>query len=118
MSYSKRTFEGNLVLLDVLNGGVGDGGLAVLEDRGDIARFPSNGGLRNCIRVRHELLEAYRAKCASFVEGIVIANLGGDENVLDSDGNLGTNTVTLDQADEVVALENALLAFYLDVLSL
>lgn len=47
MSYSKRTFEGNLVLLDVLNGGVGDGGLAVLEDRGDIARFPSNGGLMN-----------------------------------------------------------------------
>lgn len=31
-------------------------------------------------------------------------NLGGGEDVLDGDGNLGANAVTLDQADGVAAL--------------
>jgi hypothetical protein len=36
-TYSERALQGNLILLDVLNGGVGDGGLAILQDRGNIA---------------------------------------------------------------------------------
>jgi hypothetical protein len=42
---SKRTLEGNLVLVDVLDGGIGNGGLAVLQDGGDIDSLPSDGGL-------------------------------------------------------------------------
>jgi hypothetical protein len=70
---SERTLEGNLVLLDVLNGSIRDSGLAVLDNRSDINRLPSNGGL------------------------------GGGEDFLDGLGNLGADTVTLNQADQVVA---------------
>lgn len=70
----QRTLEGNLVLADVLNGGIGDGGLAVLEDGGNVDRLPGDG------------------------------DLGGAEDVLDGLGNLGTDTVTLDQGNKVVAL--------------
>lgn len=41
----------------------------------------------------------------------MFANLGGGEDVLDGYGNLGTNTVTLDQADQVVALQGTMLVF-------
>lgn len=41
----ERTLEGDLVLLDILDGKVGDGSPAVLEDGGDIAGLPGNGGL-------------------------------------------------------------------------
>ena len=44
-TYSEGTLEGDLVLLDVLNGKVGDGSLAVLEDGGDVDRLPGNGSL-------------------------------------------------------------------------
>jgi hypothetical protein len=40
----------------------------------------------------------------------VDANLCGGEDFLDRHGNLGANTVTLDQADQVVALQTALSA--------
>jgi len=33
-------------------------------------------------------------------------HLGSSENVLDSSRNLGTDAITLDQADSVVSLEN------------
>lgn len=36
--------------------------------------------------------------------GFVAAYLGGSEDVLDCNGNLGADTVTLDQADGIVAL--------------
>jgi hypothetical protein len=41
----QRSLEGNLVLVDVLNGGIRNSGLAVLEDRGDVDGFPGNGSL-------------------------------------------------------------------------
>lgn len=71
----ERTLEGNLVLSDVLNGSVGDGSLAVLDDGGDVDGFPGNG------------------------------DLGSAEDVLDGFGDFGANAVTLDQADEVVTLQ-------------
>jgi hypothetical protein len=45
LTYGERTLEGNLVLLDVLNGSIRNSGLAVLDDRSNIDRLPSNGGL-------------------------------------------------------------------------
>jgi hypothetical protein len=45
MTYSKRTLEGNLVLVDVLNGGVGDRSLAILQDRRNVDGLPADGGL-------------------------------------------------------------------------
>lgn len=44
--------------------------------------------------------------CWSVVAGLRTGgtNLGGGEDVLDGLGDLGTDTVTLDEADEVVAL--------------
>jgi len=71
---SERTLEGNLVLLDVLNGSIRDSGLAVLDNGGDIDRLPSNGGL------------------------------GGGEDVLDRLGDLRADTVTLNQTDQEVAI--------------
>lgn len=44
-TYSERTLEGNLVLLDVLNGSIRDSSLAVLDDRSNIDGLPSNRGL-------------------------------------------------------------------------
>jgi hypothetical protein len=45
LTYSEGTLESNLVLLDVVNGGIGDSSLAVLDDRSDVDRLPRNGGL-------------------------------------------------------------------------
>lgn len=45
MTYSKRALEGDLVLVDVLNGGVGDRSLAVLQDRRNVDGLPADGGL-------------------------------------------------------------------------
>lgn len=42
---SKRTLEGDLVLLDVLDRGIRNGGLAILDDRGDVDGLPGDGGL-------------------------------------------------------------------------
>lgn len=93
-TYSERTLEGNLVLLDVLNGSVGDGGLAVLEDGSDVDGLPGNGSL-SCALVLGGL----------HGEAVGGAYLGGGEDVLDGLGNLRADTVTLDQADEEVALD-------------
>jgi hypothetical protein len=71
---SEGTLEGNLVLFNVVNGSIGDSSLAVLDDRSDVDRLPSNGGL------------------------------GGGEDVLDGLSDLRADTVTLDQADEEVTL--------------
>lgn len=49
LTYSERTLEGNLVLLDVVNGSIRDSGLAVFDDGSDIDRLPSNGGLENAV---------------------------------------------------------------------
>jgi hypothetical protein len=45
LTYSQRTLEGNLVLVDVLDGSIGNGGLAILQNRGDIDSLPGNGSL-------------------------------------------------------------------------
>lgn len=44
-TYGKGTLEGNLVLLDALDSGIGDRGLAVLEDRVDVDGLPGDWGL-------------------------------------------------------------------------
>ena len=49
LTYSEGTLESNLVLLNVLNGSIGDSSLAVLDDGGDVDRLPSNGGLQDSV---------------------------------------------------------------------
>lgn len=44
-TYGEGTLEGNLVALDGLNGGIGNGGLAILKDGVDVDGLPGNGGL-------------------------------------------------------------------------
>ena len=44
-TYSKRSLESDLVLLDALNGSIGNGGLAILDDGGNIDGLPSNRNL-------------------------------------------------------------------------
>jgi hypothetical protein len=44
-AYSKRTLEGDLVFLDIGDGGIGNGSLAVLEDRGNVDGLPGNRSL-------------------------------------------------------------------------
>lgn len=44
------------------------------------------------------------SQCITGGVGIKVTNLGGSKDVLDGDGNLGADTITLDEADEVVAL--------------
>lgn len=44
-TYGEGTLEGDLVLLDVLDCGIRDSSLAVLDDGGDIDGLPSNGDL-------------------------------------------------------------------------
>jgi hypothetical protein len=95
----QRTLESNLVLVDVLNGGVGDGGLAVLQDGGDVDSLPSNRGLEGEQRGQSSVFARDEPRFR-----ISSTNLGGGEDVLDGLGNLGANAVTLDEADEVVAL--------------
>jgi hypothetical protein len=51
LTYSEGPLEGNLVLLDVVNGSIGDSSLAVLDDRSDVDRLPSNGGLYGIVLV-------------------------------------------------------------------
>ena len=93
----KGTLEGDLVLLDVLDGDVGDGGLTVLEDGGDVDGLPGDGGLLFMLAIARDSL---------LLEACEDTNLGGRENVLDGLGNLRTDTVTLNQTDKVVALCN------------
>jgi hypothetical protein len=49
VTYSEGTLEGDLVLLNVLNGSIRDSSLAVLDDGGDVDRLPSNGGLEDVV---------------------------------------------------------------------
>lgn len=44
-TYSERTLESDVVAAHTGNGIVGNGGLAILKDRGDINGFPLDGGL-------------------------------------------------------------------------
>lgn len=46
-----------------------------------------------------------RKPCRCRASGSWATNLGGSEDVLDGDGNLGANAITLDQADGVAALK-------------
>lgn len=71
---SKRTLKGDKVLADRVDSSLRNGSLAIDKDGGDINRLPLN------------------------------RNLGSLVNVLDSLGNLDTNTVSLDQSHGVVAL--------------
>ena len=73
-TYGEGTLQGDVVAGDGLNGLVGDDGLAVLQAGGDIDGLPLDG------------------------------DVGGGENVLDRLGDLGTDTVTLDQGDGVLAV--------------
>jgi len=74
-TYGEGTLEGDVVARDGLDGLVGDDGLAVLvQAGGDIDGLPLDG------------------------------DVGGLENVLDRLGDLGTDTVTLDQRDGVLAV--------------
>lgn len=49
VTYSEGTLEGDLVLLNVFNGSIGDGSLAVLDNGGNVDRLPSNGGLEETV---------------------------------------------------------------------
>lgn len=71
----KGSLEGDEVLADGVDGGLGDGGLAIDEDGGDVDGFPLDG------------------------------DLGGLVDVLDGLGDLDTDTITFDQSDSVVALK-------------
>ena len=74
-TYGEGTLEGDVVARDGLDGLVGDDGLAVLvQAGGDIDGLPLNG------------------------------DVGGLENVLDRLGDLGTDTITLNQRDGVLAI--------------
>lgn len=44
-TYCQRSLEGNLVILDALDGSIRNSSLAILEDGSDVARFPSDRGL-------------------------------------------------------------------------
>lgn len=44
-TYGKRALEGDLVLLDVLDGSIGNGGLSILQNRRHIDGFPADGSL-------------------------------------------------------------------------
>lgn len=48
-TYGKGTLEGNLVLLDALDGSIRDRRLAVLEDGIDVDGLPGDGGLLRCV---------------------------------------------------------------------
>lgn len=73
-TYGEGTLQGDVVARDGVDGLVGDDGLAVLQAGGDIDGLPLDG------------------------------DVGGLENVLDGLGDLGTDTVTLDQRDGVLAV--------------
>lgn len=44
-TYSQGTLQGNVVLLDTCDGLVGNGGLAILQNGGDIDGLPLDRGL-------------------------------------------------------------------------
>lgn len=46
ITYGKGTLERDVVLADTLNGSIGNGGLAILQDGGDIDGLP----LDRCLR--------------------------------------------------------------------
>lgn len=73
-TYGEGTLQGDVVARDGVDGLVGDDGLAVLQAGGDIDGLPLDG------------------------------NVGGLENVLDGLGDLGADTVTLDEGDSVLAV--------------
>ncbi len=100
-THGEGALEGDLVPPDALDGVVRDGRLAVLEDGVDIDGLPGDGSLFS------RGLGAYRCGVggARMSGSWAATDLGGGEDVLDSNGNLGANAVTLDQADGVAALQ-------------
>lgn len=74
ITYGEGTLQGDVVARDGLDGLVGNDGLAVLQAGGDIDGLPLDG------------------------------DVGGLENVLDGLGDLGTDTITLDEGDSVLAV--------------
>ena len=99
-SYGKGTLEGDLVALNALNGSVGDRSLAILKDRVDVDRLPGDGRLH---RVSN-LLWGHSGRGSGPAEGRG-TDLGSGEDVLDRNSDLGANSITLNQADGEVALE-------------
>lgn len=97
LTYSEGTLEGNLVLLDVVDGVLGDSGLAILDDGSDVDRLPGNGGLEVAGVSTGLLFLSWTAR-------VVMTYLGGGKDVLDGLGDLGADTVAFDQADKKVAL--------------
>lgn len=45
-TYGKGTLERDVVSADTLNGSIGNGGLAILQDGGDIDGLPTDRGLK------------------------------------------------------------------------
>jgi hypothetical protein len=45
LTYGKGALEGDVVLLHTLDSSVGNGGLSILQDRGNIDGFPLDRGL-------------------------------------------------------------------------
>lgn len=110
-AYSKGALQGDLVPPDAFNGGIGDRSLAILEDWVDIDRLPDDRCLSRHVRTfpcDKPCTDARRA-------GDWETNVGGSEDVLHSDGNFGTNAVTLDQANGVAALQRGIscMVYYL-----
>ncbi len=99
-TYGQRSLQGNLVSLDALNSGVGDDGLAVLENGGNINGLPGNWCL---CRIGKRSCGGQKAtgNCRRY--------LGSLEDVLHSLGDLGTDAIALDDADCVAALSRSVL---------
>lgn len=95
-TYRERAFEGNLVLPNVLNCRVRNGGLSVFDDGCDVDGFPRNGGLGG--KSTRGLAGWIQSRCGGK------SNLCSSEDVLDRFRDLGANAITLDQADNAVSL--------------
>lgn len=100
-TYGKGPLQGNLVLLDALDGGIGNCRLAILENRVDVDGLPLDRGLSRCVSISG--LWAGR-RWATSGERKFATDLGGSEDVLDGNGDLGANAIALDQADSVATL--------------
>lgn len=107
-TYGKRALEGDLVLLDALDGRLGDRRLAVLELGRDVDGLPGDGRLRAVSAasapLRFRAGDVMSTETAEGEGGSSRTNLGGSEDALDGAGDLGTDAVALDQADGVVTL--------------
>lgn len=99
-AYSKGTLERNEVLLHALDGIVGDGGLAILQDGSHINGLPLDGGLYGFLAFRVHIVTSFVRRGRDGVEAYVC----GSEDVLDGLRDLGANAVTLNQSHGVFSL--------------